>query len=101
MPAQLFLIIKYFLENRSFTVIQGNSLSSRFNITAGVPPLQDSDLVLDFHNDYTADIPRTPNTLLATFVDDTALLSISDDIFKAVHNLQYYTGFIEAWCKTG
>lgn len=73
MPVQLFLLIKSFLENRRFTVRQGNSFSPRFNITAGVPQGSDPDLAPDLYNIYTADIPRTPNTLLATFADDTAL----------------------------
>jgi len=37
MPAQLFLIIKSFLENPSFTVRQSNSFSLLFNITVDVP----------------------------------------------------------------
>lgn len=97
MPAQLYLIIKSFLENRSFTVRQGNSFSSKFNITAGVP--QGSDLAHDLYNIFTADIPRTPNTLLAAFANDTALLSSSNDILIAAHNLQCHTSLIEAWCK--
>ncbi|KAL4112199.1 hypothetical protein QTP88_016033 [Uroleucon formosanum] len=97
MPAQLYLVIKSFLENRSFSVRQGNFFSPRFNITAGVP--QGSDLAPDLYNIYTADIPQTPNTLLATFADDTALLSTSDDIFIAAHNLQHHTSLIDAWCK--
>jgi hypothetical protein len=97
MPAQLFLIIKSFLENRCSTVRQGNSFSPRFNITAGVP--QGSDLTPDLYNIYTTDIPRTPNTLLATFADDTVLLSTSDDISTVAHNLQYHTSLIEVWCK--
>ncbi|KAL4132531.1 hypothetical protein QTP88_009665 [Uroleucon formosanum] len=97
MPAQLYLVIKSFLENRSFSVRQGNFFSPRFNITAGVP--QGSDLAPDLYNIYTADIPQTPNTLLATFADDTALLSTSDDISIAAHNLQHHTSLIEAWCK--
>jgi hypothetical protein len=97
MPAQLFLVIKSFLKNQSFTVRQGNFFSPRFSITAGMP--QGSDLAPDLYNIYTADIPQTPNTLLATFADDTALLSTSDDISIAAHNLQHHTSLIEAWCK--
>jgi len=97
MPAQLFLVIKSLLENRSFTVRQGNFFLPRFNITAGMP--QGSDLAPDLYNNYTADIPLTPNTLLATFADDTALLSTIDDISIATHNLQHHTSLIEAWCK--
>jgi hypothetical protein len=60
---------------------------------------QGSDITPDLYNIYTADIPQTPNTLLATFADDTALLSTSDDISLAAHNLQHHTSLIEAWCK--
>lgn len=60
---------------------------------------QGSDLAPDLYNIYTADIPRTPHTLLATFADDTALLFTSDDITIAPHNLQHHTSLIEACCK--
>jgi len=65
MPAQLFLIIKSFLEIPSFTVRQSNSFSLLFNISVDVP--QGSDLAPDLFNIYTADILQTLNTLLATF----------------------------------
>lgn len=97
MPSQLFLIIKSFLENRSFTVRHGNSFSPWFDITAGVP--QGGDLAPDLYNIYATDILRTPNTLLVTFTDDTALLSTSNDISIAAHNLRRHISLIEAWCK--
>jgi hypothetical protein len=76
---------------------QGNSFSPRFNITANVP--QGRDLAPDHYNIYIVDIPQTSSTLLATFDDDAALLSTSDDIFTVAHNLQYHASLIEAWCK--
>jgi len=97
MPAQLFLILKSFLSNRKFTVRQGNSFSPQHNIAAGVP--QGSDLAPDLFNIYTSDIPRTPNTVLASFADDTALLSTHNDITTAAKNLQYHASLIEVWCK--
>ena len=97
MPAQLFLILKSFLSNRKFTVRQGNSFSPQHNIAAGVP--QGSDLAPDLFNIYTSDIPRTPNTVLASFADDTALLSTHNDITTAAQNLQYHASLIEVWCK--
>jgi hypothetical protein len=42
-------------------------------IHAGVP--QGSDLSPDLYNILTADIPSTDNILIATYADDTAILS--------------------------
>lgn len=68
-----------------FIYRQDNSFSSRFIITADVS--RGSHQVPDFYDIYTADISQTSNSLIAAFVDDTAILSTSDDIFTAAHNL--------------
>jgi len=46
-------------------------------IKAGVP--QGNDLPLDLLNIYTADIPVTTNTTIATYVYDTAILCARND----------------------
>lgn len=61
--------MKSYLQNCSFVVRQGNDISFTHSIYAGVP--QGSDLSPDLYNVFTADIPQSSNTLLATYVDDS------------------------------
>ncbi|KAL4098379.1 hypothetical protein QTP88_023004 [Uroleucon formosanum] len=95
LPAPYFLIICSYLENRTYTVRYGNSVSSFYPIKAGVP--QDSDLSSNLFNVYTADIPKTPNTVMATYADDTAILSPGNDPVKTVHFLQTHLDLIDKW----
>ena len=97
MPAPLYLILKSYLEHRKFKVRHGNAFSPLFVIEAGVP--QGSDLSPDLYNIFTMDIPKTINTLLATFADDTAILSSNADINIAAHHLQEHLNLIDNWAK--
>jgi len=95
LPAPLYLIIKSYLSNRSFVVRQGNAFSSYFKIHAGVP--QGSDLSPDLYNIFTADIPNADNILIATYADDTAILSDHNNNNVAASNLQSHLIKIEKW----
>lgn len=95
LPAPLYLLTKSYLQNRSFIVRQEDSLSSQFQILAGVP--QGSDLSPDLYNIYTADIPNSENTLIATYADDTAILSSHSDSTTAYQNLQIHLDNISKW----
>jgi hypothetical protein len=86
MPAPYYLIIKSYLQNRSFVVRQGNDISSTHPIYARVP--QGSDLFPDLYNVFTTDIPQSNNTLLATYADDIAILSSSPNPILASAELQ-------------
>jgi len=77
MSVPYYLILKSYLQNRSFVVRQGNDLSSTHSIYAGDP--QGSDLPSDLYNVFTANIYQTINTLLATYADDTAILASSSN----------------------
>jgi len=66
-------------------------------MVAGVP--QGSDLAPDLYNIFTADIPRTCDTLLATFADNTTILSTDKDTITAAHHLQHHANLIEAWSE--
>ncbi|KAL4143801.1 hypothetical protein QTP88_006080 [Uroleucon formosanum] len=99
MPAPYYLIIKSYLQNRSFVVRQGNDISSTHSIYAGVP--QGSDLFPDLYNIFTADIPQFSNTLLATYADDTAILSSSSNPNLASAVLQDHANKIDEWVKNG
>jgi len=72
LPAPLYLLIRSYLENRTFKVHQDNSFFSIFPILAGVP--QGSDLSPDLYNIFSSDIPQTNDTIIATYADDTVIL---------------------------
>lgn len=95
LPAPYYLIIRSYLENRSFRVRYGNSFSPYHQIKAGVP--QGSDLSPDLFNVFTADIPKTPNTIMATYADDTAILSPGNDPEVTSNFLQTHLNLIDSW----
>jgi hypothetical protein len=97
MPAPYYLIVKPYLQNRSFVVRQGNDISSTHPIYARVP--QGSDLSPDLYNVFIADIPQSSNTLLATYADDIAILSSSPNPILASTELQDHANKIEKWAK--
>jgi hypothetical protein len=46
---------------------------------------------------YTADLPTTDNTTIATFADDTALLAIDSDPALATQILQQHLDLLQEW----
>lgn len=71
----LVLLIKSFLEDRSFTVRVNTQLSTKRQVPAGVP--QGSCISPILYNLYTADIPNIPGCELALYADDTAIYTAS------------------------
>jgi hypothetical protein len=47
---------------------------------------------------YTADLPTTVNTTIATFADDTALLATNSDLTLASQQLQYHLDLLQELC---
>lgn len=97
LPAPYFLIIKSYLEDRFFTIKYNNSYSPYYKINAGVP--QGSDLSPTLFNIYTSDVPKTSHTTLATYADDTAILSSNKNPDIAANYLQYHLNQISNWSK--
>jgi hypothetical protein len=64
-----FLLLKSYLHNRHSRVKVGNDYSELTSIHAGVP--QGSILGPPLYLLYTADLPTSPRTLIATFAEDT------------------------------
>ncbi|KAL4104430.1 hypothetical protein QTP88_019731 [Uroleucon formosanum] len=56
-----------------------------------------SDLSSDLFNIYTADIPVTTNTTLATYADDTAILCANNDPDETSNCLQTHLDSIDNW----
>lgn len=83
---QYYLVLKSYLSNRKFQVRHGTELSPFFSIQSRVP--QGSFLGPVLYTIYTADLPESHNTTVATFADDTAILSTHEDPDEASNILQ-------------
>lgn len=94
-PAPLYLILKSYLANRSFNVRHNLQHSKQYPIYAGVP--QGSDIAPFLYTIYTSDLPTTENTLVGTYADDTAILSVSSDHTTASHQLQTHLNTLSQW----
>ncbi|KAL4132471.1 hypothetical protein QTP88_009614 [Uroleucon formosanum] len=76
-PAPLYLMLKSYLENRPFNVRHNLQHSNQFPISAAVP--QGSDIAPFLYTIYTSDLSTSEDTIVGTYADDTALLSVSFD----------------------
>lgn len=86
-PDYLSKLINSYLTDRTFKVKVGSSLSSKFNIKAGVP--QGAVLSPLSYNLYTADIVNVNHDCeLAMFADDTAIYAADKDVDVVLQNLQ-------------
>lgn len=95
-PRYLLAIIFSFLQNRTFAVKINTTLSETKPIRAGVP--QGSILGPLLFNIYTSDIPKIPATL-ATFADDTAIITQNTNLETATDHLQNATDTLNKWLK--
>jgi hypothetical protein len=77
MPSQLYLILKSYLSNRYFDIKINKDETNYHLIQARVP--QGSVLGPFLYLIYTADIPTTNETNMATFADDTAILTLDQN----------------------
>jgi len=95
LPIPLYLILKSFLSNRTFAVRCKDEISVSHPIKVGFP--QGSILSPTLYNIFTADLPQSNNTTLATFADDTAITSSNSDITTATINLQNHLTQLQEW----
>jgi hypothetical protein len=96
-PLNYFILLKSYLHNRHFCVKVGNDYSELKSIHAGVP--EGSVLVPLLYLLYTADLATSPITLIATFADDTSILTTDSDPAVALHLLQTDLLAIQHWLK--
>jgi hypothetical protein len=94
-------MISSFLRNRSFNVKLNGIRSTTKIPTAGVP--QGSVLGPTLYNLYTKDIPIPTDsygssTIVAQYADDTAILSKSLNLNKAIMQVQTAANQISNWC---
>lgn len=97
LPHHLYEILKSYLTDRLYLVRQRSECTDLFPINSGVP--QGSVLGPVLYLLYTADLPTTRTTSVATFADDTAVLSSHFDPQAAARNLQTNLNMIQKWFK--
>ncbi|GFU07187.1 RNA-directed DNA polymerase from mobile element jockey [Trichonephila clavipes] len=96
-PPQLILIIKSFLNNRFFAVRVNDTHSSTKQIRAGAP--QGALLSPTLFNIYINDIPKTRQTTVCLYADDTAILTQSTNKNCITHFLHKHLAELEDWYK--
>lgn len=98
LPIQYTEILESYMNDRYFRVKQGQAYSKLKKIEAGVP--QGSILGPILYLLYTADIPLPFNSKIATFADDTCILSTGNDVIESTRKLQASVNKIVAWTET-
>ena len=98
LPGPYYLLLKTYLHARYFQVKYNNSYSVCQEVLSGVP--QGSVLGPLLYFIFTADLPTTDNTTIATFADDTGLLAVHTDPIVASQRLQHHLNILQAWFDT-
>lgn len=97
LPSNAFLVIKSYLQERTFKVCYGNEESGWKGIEAGVP--QGSVLGPLLYTVFTADMDIVESAFTGTFADDTAFLSRDDTQAKAINTVQGQLQKFENWAN--
>lgn len=87
LPEKYCLLLEFYIKGRYFRIKREETYSDLKEIRAGVP--QGSVLGPMLYLLYTKDVPKIKNTTMATFADDTAILSVAENIeetTKSLHN---------------
>lgn len=98
LPGPYYLLLKTYLHSRYFQVKYNSSYSSCHEVLSGVP--QGSVLGPLFYLIFTADLPTTDHTTIATFADDTGLLAVHADPIVASQQLQHHLNILQEWVDT-
>lgn len=97
LPMPFYLILKSFLSDRRYFVKVNDSSSLIYPIEAGVP--QGSVLGPVLYTIFTSDMPVIENVVVATYADDTAVLSSNLCPVTASHYVQKQINEIEKWLQ--
>jgi hypothetical protein len=96
-PHPAYALLKSYLSGRTFQVRYQAEYTTLYNIHSGVP--QGSILGPILYSIFTADIPETEQTLIATHADDTAILASHPNPITATAHLQHHLNQSEQWLK--
>ena len=97
LPKPFSQLLKSYISDRHFRIRQEDISTSLRRINAGVP--QGSVLGPILYLIYTSDVPRCRGTTIATFADDTAILSTGTTIEEATNKLQNAINKVTNWTK--
>lgn len=97
LPKQFTDILESYISDRYFRIKQEGAYSELKEIKAGVP--QGSVLGPILYLLYTCDLPNLGNNIVATFADDTAIMSVSENLENSSQNLQTAINQIQQWTK--
>lgn len=97
LPHNFYQLFKSYLSERLFQIKYQEELTRLYPIISGIP--QGSVLGPVLYLVFTADLPTTNETTVATFADDTAILVSHTDPNTASNRLQSHLNQIQVWLK--
>jgi len=95
LPGPYYLLLKSYLTDRYFQVRYNGTYSDCHEVKSGVS--QGSVLAPLLYLLFTADLPTTNYTTIATFADDTGLLAVHRDSAVASQRLQSHLILLHNW----
>lgn len=98
LPFSYFSLLKSYIEDRYFLIKYNSEQTKLHRIESGVP--QGSVLGPVLYTLFTADIPTSEETTIATFADDTVILSSNKNDLLASKHLQNHLNQISLWLET-
>ena len=96
-PKEYTEVLKSYLSNRYFRIKQGSSYSQLKEINAGIP--QGSILGPVVYLLFTKDLPTPSNCTIATFANDTAILTVAKNENDSTAFLQTAVDEVLSWTK--
>jgi hypothetical protein len=88
-PSPYYLLLKSYITERHFQIKHNDSYSNCYQVKSGVPQ---GSVMGPLYLIYTADLPTTKDTTIATYADDTALLAV-----VASRHLQHHLNLLQQW----
>lgn len=97
LPAPFYVLLKSYLNDRSFYVNVNDENSEIGSVKSGVP--QGSVLGPILFTIYTADLPTRSDVMTATYADDTAIIATNESASEASSLVQSQLDLISKWLK--